>query len=555
MLSISRSSIASEGSSYRHAIRSNQACLVAYGSDQRDRFCPLQGCKFKRVHIMWTKHLLQQLIESKVRDNRLLIVANREPYVHRYQGGRIECEPPASGMVSALDPIARACNGTWIAHASGDADFATVDRFGRLQVPPEDPAYTLRRVWLSKKQVEGYYNGLANSGLWPLCHNVFSRPQFDPEHWTIYKQVNQLFANAVDEEAGDDPSFVFVQDYHFALLPRLLKERNAQRIVAQFWHIPWPNPDVFQVFPWKEELLDGLLANDLLGFHLRYHCKNFLDTVDRTIEAKVDYERFEVTRRGKVTAVRPFPISIDFAEHRSIAASWEVDDEMVKWRRELRLRDEAIGIGIDRIDYTKGIPERLRAIDLFFERNPDFRKRFSFVQIGVPSRSHVRQYQALDAEIDALIEEINWRWSTESWRPIIYLKRQHSRVEMMALHRLADFCLISSLDDGMNLVAKEFVASRSDDDGVLIISRFTGAARELTSALLVNPFAIGQIADAIRLALEMPAEERRKRMEKMRANVADNNLYRWAGKLLSTLLKFEFPEGGHSDADLALAIH
>jgi trehalose 6-phosphate synthase len=503
---------------------------------------------------MWTQEMLKELIETKLRDHRLLIVANREPYLHRYSGRRIECEPPASGMVSALDPIARACGGTWIAHASGDADFATVDHAGCLQVPPDDPAYTLRRIWLSKKQVEGYYNGMANSGLWPLCHNVFSRPHFDPKHWAAYQQVNQIFANAVDEEAGNEAAFVFVQDYHFALLPRLLKERNALRIVAQFWHIPWPNPDVFQVLPWKEELLDGLLANDLLGFQLRYHCQNFLDTVDRTIEAKVDYERFEITRHGKVTAVRPFPISIDFDEHTMRAVSPEVDDEMENWRRELRIQDEAIGIGIDRIDYTKGIPERLRAIDLFLERNPEFRNRFTFVQIGVPSRSHVRPYQALDAEIDALIEEINWRWSTESWRPIIYLKRQHSRIEMMALHRLADFCLISSLDDGMNLVAKEFVASRADEDGVLILSRFTGAARELTSALVVNPFDVEEMANAIRAALEMPLDERRKRMENLRAAVANNNLYRWAGKLLSTLLKFEFSDTAPADADVALSV-
>jgi trehalose 6-phosphate synthase len=308
---------------------------------------------------------------------------------------------------------------------------------------------------------------------------------------------------------------------------------------------------VFQTFPWKEELLDALLGNDLLGFHLRYHCQNFLDTVDRTLEAKVDYERFEITRRGKVTVVRPFPISIDAAAHEQLAQSAAVEQDMERWRQQLRLTDERVGIGIDRLDYTKGIPERLRALDLFFEQHADFRQRLIFVQIGVPTRSHVPEYKALDDEVDDLVEAINWRWGTETWRPIVYLKHQHGPVQMMALHRLADFCVVSSLDDGMNLVAKEFVASRFDDDGVLILSRFTGAARELDSAVQVNPFAINEMADAIHQSLQMPAEERRKRMQKMRAIVGANNIYRWAGKVLSALLKFEFPENARAELEMA----
>lgn len=498
---------------------------------------------------MWTKDALQELISNRLGEHRLIVVANREPYQHRYNGGRIECVPPASGMVSALDPIVRACGGVWVAHGSGNADRRTADARGRIAVPPEDPSYTLRRLWLSKDQENGYYNSVANAGLWPLCHKVFTRPDFNPKHWPIYREVNDLFAKAVLDEAAADPAFVFVQDYHFGLLPRMLKEGNANLIVAQFWHIPWPNPEVFQVFPWKEELLDGLLGNDLLGFHLRYHCQNFLDTVDRTLEAKVDYEKFEVTRGGKVTVVRPFPISIDFEEHTEQAQSDEVERAMERWRQSLRLGDELVGIGIDRIDYTKGIPERFRAFDRFLEKNPDFRERVIFVEIGVPSRTHVRQYQLLDDEIDALVEEINWKWSTENWRPIVYLKHQHGPVEMMALHRLADFCVVSSLDDGMNLVAKEFVASRLDEDGVLILSQFTGAAREMTQALLVNPFAVDEIAAAYHQAATMPAEERRKRMQKLREGVAENNVYRWAGKYLSALFKFEFPE--HATAELA----
>jgi trehalose-6-phosphate synthase len=503
---------------------------------------------------MWTMETLNDLIQSRLAQHRLIVVANREPYVHRYSDGRIECVPPVSGMVSALDPIMRACGGTWIAHGSGNADRRTADAQGRLSVPQDDPEYTLRRVWLTKGQEQGYYNSISNAGLWPLCHNVFTRPEFDPQHWPVYRQVNQLFADAVLEEADDEPAFVFVQDYHFGLLPRLVKEANPNLIVAQFWHIPWPNPDVFQVFPWKDELLEGMLGNDLLGFQLRYHCQNFLDTLDRTIECKVDYERFEAIRGGKGTLVRPFPISIDFEEHTQLAGSVEVDLEIDHWRDRLQMSDDVVlGIGIDRIDYTKGIPERIRALDRLLDQHPEYREQLQFVQIGVPNRVHVAAYRQLDDEIDRLIDEVNWRWSTETWRPIVYIKRQHSPVEMMALHRLARFCIVSSLDDGMNLVAKEFVASRIDDDGVLILSRFTGAARELTSAQLVNPFAVDEIADAIRQALDMPEDERRKRMQKMRAIVAEHNVYRWAGKMLSALVNFEFPESASADGPLILA--
>jgi trehalose 6-phosphate synthase len=499
---------------------------------------------------MWTKDSLHELVEQRLGDHDLIVVANREPYLHRYTSGRIECVPPASGMVSALDPLLRACGGTWVAHGSGSGDRKTVDAHDRLRVPPEDPAYTLRRVWLTKEQEDFYYYGLANGGLWPLCHNVFTRPEFNPRHWEVYREVNELFAEAVLEEAGDNAAFVFVQDYHFGLLPRILKENNPKLIVAQFWHIPWPNPEVFQVFPWKEELLAGLLGNDLLGFHLRYHCQHFLDTIDHTIEAKVDYEGFNVTCDGKTTAVRPFPIGIDYEHHSQLAEGSVVREASERWRRQLGLNGGFLGVGIDRIDYTKGIPERLLAVDRFLESHPDYRERLTFVQIGVPSRVHIRQYKQLGDEIAALVEDINWRWSTDTWRPIVFLKDQHGSVDMMALHRLADFCIVSSLDDGMNLVAKEFVASRVDDDGVLILSRFTGAARELSQALLVNPFAVDEIAEAMHQALTMLPEERRRRMQRMRSVVAENNVYRWAGKFVSALLNFETSDSGEAVKEL-----
>jgi trehalose 6-phosphate synthase len=495
---------------------------------------------------MWTKEALLDLIDAKLRDYRFILVSNREPYVHRYSGDQVECFQPASGLTIALQPIMCAAGGTWIAHGSGDADRETVDSANRVRVPPQDPRFTLRRVWLSKQQETRYYYGLANQGLWPLCHIVFTRPVFNAEDWQTYREVNEIFARAVLEEAGDAPTFVFIQDYHFALLPRLLKQSNPNLIVAQFWHIPWPNPEVFRGFPWKEELLDGLLGNDLLGFHLRYHCQNFLDTVDCALEAKVDQERFEITRQGKTTSVRPFPISIDFEDQVATAKSPSTDLEMERWRHQAGLRQEFVGIGIDRIDYTKGICERLRALDRFLAKYPDYRQRLVFIQVGVPSRTRIRQHKLLEEEIGNLVEEINWKWATGFWRPVVFIERHLERFRLASLHRLAHFCIVSSLHDGMNLVAKEYVASRFDGDGVLILSDFAGASRELTDAIVVNPFNEDEVAEAIRQAVEMPEEERRKRMQKLRAVVEENNIYRWAGKILSALLKFEFASNGQT---------
>jgi trehalose 6-phosphate synthase len=492
---------------------------------------------------MWTRELLHELITTKLRGHKFIVVANREPYIHRYAGGDVQCIRPASGMATAVDPIMLAGGGVWVAHGSGDADRATVDAHDHVRVPPESPAYTLRRVWLTREQEDGFYYGLSNEGLWPLCHITFTRPTFDPRHWQTYKEVNELFARAVLEEAGTSPCLVFVQDYHFCLLPRLLKQRGGNNLlVAHFWHIPWPNRETFRALPWKEEVLDGLLGNDLLGFHLRYHCQNFLDTVERAMEVKVDLERFEITRGGKVTTVRPFPISIDFAAHDALARSPEVDQAVQDWRKALRLGDEVLGAGIERLDYTKGIPDRLRGLNLFFEQHPEWLRKLVFVQIAVPSRSHLPHYREVEAEVDRLVDVINWRWGDPAWRPVVLIKEHHSPAAMMALHRLARFFVVSSLHDGMNLVAKEFVASRFDEQGVLILSQFTGAYRELPEALGVNPFAVHEIAGAIAQALATPAAEQGRRMRRMREQVAQNNVYRWAGKILSTLLKFDLPE-------------
>ncbi len=486
----------------------------------------------------WTGEALHDLIKGRLRGMRFIAVSNREPYIHRSKNGETQCIQPASGLTVALDPILRATGGTWVAHGSGDADRAAVDAHDHVAVPPDDPSYTLRRVWLDSRLENEYYYGLANEGLWPLCHAAFHQPVFRRKDWESYRLANQLFADAVLEEAAGEPAFIFIQDYHLALLPRMLKEQNPNLIVAQFWHIPWPNPENFRAFPWKEELLHGLLGNDLLGFHLRYHGANFLATVDGGIEAKVDKEHFRIVRQNHATEVQAFPISIDFERHTREAVSPAVDRHMEDWIAELGWRPEILGIGIDRLDYTKGIPQRLLAVDRFLEANPEYCGRFCFLQVGVPSRTAIDQYRRLGAEVESLVHSINDRWRMRGWSPIYYCNRHLPQPELMALHRMAKFCLVSSLHDGMNLVAKEFVASRTDEDGVLILSSFTGAARELTSALLVNPFSPDQMADAIRQALEMAPQERATRMRRQRAAVRENNIYTWAARVMNSLSGF-----------------
>ena len=489
---------------------------------------------------MWTRESLYELVREKLCDYLFIVVSNREPYIHTFSRRKIVSQVPASGLTVALDPVMRACGGTWVAHGSGDADREVVDKDNKVSVPPDEPRYTLKRVWLSKKEENGYYYGFSNQALWPLCHIVYTRPLFDESDWNTYKKVNGIFAQSVLDEVGNRKAFVFIQDYHLALLSRLIKQGNPNIITAQFWHIPWPNPEAFRICPWQKEILHGLLGNDLLGFHIRYHCNNFMDTVERAIEARVDLERYEVTCGGKRTAVRPFPISVDFEEISREAQKEEVATEIERLKNSLGIGDEMVGIGLDRIDYTKGIPDRFRAIDHFLEKYPEYHGRMVFIQAGVPSRMQIGAYKKSNEEIDNLVWEVNWQYARGLWKPLIYLREHAPPVTLMALRRMANFCVVSSLHDGMNLVAKEFVASRFDEDGVLILSPFTGSSRELTDALLVNPYATDHFADAIKNALEMPEMERQKRMRRMRGIVRENNIYKWAADIVSELVKFEF---------------
>ncbi|HEY0264987.1 MAG TPA: trehalose-6-phosphate synthase [Granulicella sp.] len=485
---------------------------------------------------LWTAQRLADHVRTKLGGSNLYVVSNREPYIHSHQGNTITVTEPASGLVTALNPILCACNGTWIAQASGDADKETVDSHDRLQVPPDDPQYTLRRVWLSEEEEEGYYYGFSNEGLWPLCHMAHTRPTFRASDWEFYNKVNERFADALAEEiAGEENPVVLIQDYHFALLPRMVKERVPNARVAIFWHIPWPNPEAFSICPWGQELLDGLLGADLLGFHVQAHCNNFMSTIDRTLEARVDWEHFSVRRREHWSSVLPFPISVEFFDDDSDASEVETSEERSKLIAELGIDATFLGVGVDRLDYTKGIIERFLAVESFLERYPRYQGKFTFIQIGAPTRSHIPRYAEFQREAEAEAARINDRFKQGRWRPIVLLNRQHSHEEVRRYYRAAHLCLVSSLHDGMNLVAKEFVATRQDERGVLILSRFTGAARDLRDAIIVNPYDIQATGDAIAQALEMDGQEIIDRMQRMRRSVKEHNIYWWAGTLIGDL--------------------
>ncbi|HXX92009.1 MAG TPA: trehalose-6-phosphate synthase [Planctomycetota bacterium] len=490
---------------------------------------------------MWTRDDLKRLVAERLGEFRLICVGNREPYMHVHSPTGIRCLEPVSGVVSALDPVMRAAGGTWIAHGSGDADRETADVNGRLGVPPGADRYTLRRVWLSREEERGYYYGFANGALWPLCHIAYRPPVFERADWAAYRTVNRRFAEAVREEAGGTRALVFIQDYHFALLPRMVKDLLPNSVVFQFWHIPWPNPEVFGICPWKKEILEGLLGNDLLSFHIQYHCNNFMETVDRELESRIDREQFSVNIQGSPTLIRPQPIGIDFdliSEQAGLAAT---EPRMSAIRNRYGLGDARILLGVDRLDYTKGILEKIRALDRLLELHPEHVERVVLLQVGVPSRTALPAYRHFEAEVDSLVAAVNRRHRTSTWIPIVFVKENHSRTDLLPLYRMADVCMVTSVHDGMNLVAKEFVAARGDLAGVLLLSPFTGASRELTPAVLANPYATDDLAEAIQASLAMPPAEQASRMERMRESTREHNVFEWVGGLLEQALRLEVP--------------
>jgi len=476
---------------------------------------------------------VQKLIKSELKDFKFVVVSNREPYIHMHSPDGIKCKLPTGGLTAALDPAMQACGGLWIAGGSGDADRQTVDENNRVQVPPKKPKYTLRRVWMSKEEVDRYYFGFSNQALWPLCHNVFQKPSFKKEFWDGYKHSNGLFVDALIDEIKDEKAFVWFQDYHLALAPGMVRDSVGIKS-AHFWHIPWPPWEKFALCPWADEILEGLLGNDLIGFHLKSYCVNFLESIEKILDADVDQGSGLVKYGGRKIMVKPFPISVDFGTIDRFAKRKKVEKEIKKVRS---ASYKFIGVGVDRVDYTKGIPERFLAIERFLEKYPGYQNNFVFYEAGAPSRTMIPTYKKLDRDIKKLVESINWKYQRGYWKPIRYLEGKLEYEKLLALYRTSDVCIISPLHDGMNLVAKEFVAANVENTGVLILSKFAGAGEELKDAVLVNPYDVEEFADAIKHALDMPNEEKENRMKNLRLAVKRNNVYRWIRDFISEAVK------------------
>lgn len=482
----------------------------------------------------WTEQRLKVFIKDILKDRTIFMVSNREPYIHTKSGKEINYYVPASGMVTAIEPIMQACGGMWIAQGSGDADRLTTDKDDKIKVPPDEPKYTLKRVWLTEKEEAGYYYGFSNEGLWPLCHIAYTRPTFKKEDWEEYKKVNGKFAqNILSEIKGHDRPIVLIQDFQLALVPRMIKNARPDASIGIFWHIPWPNSESFSVCPWKKEIIDGILGADLIGFQTQLHCNNFIETVSREIESLLDFEQLTITRNEHTSYIKAFPISIAFPNP---SKNRDTNFDSRKLLKSLNVKTKYIGVGVDRLDYTKGILERLKAIEIFLRKYPTYMGNFTFIQIAAPSRSKIKEYQKFTESVEKEVERINNLFRKNGWKPILFFKRHHNREEIDRLYKLVNICLVTSLHDGMNLVAKEFVAARSDNKGVLILSQFTGAARELKDALVVNPYNGEQTAEAIKVALELSPLEQTKRMKRMREVVKNYNIYRWSAELLKTII-------------------
>ncbi len=510
--------------------------LQPFAADLRARLRDLED-EYRRAQgpeAEWNPEKLRNLLHTRLRGDQVIVVSNREPYIHEMEGDHIVVKRPASGLVTAVEPVMRACSGTWIAHGSGNADRKAVDSHDRVRVPPGQEDYTLKRLWLTAEEEKGYYYGFANEGLWPLCHVAHVRPVFRESDWQAYREVNQRFADAVVAESRSEDPIVLVQDYHFALLPAMIRARLPRATILTFWHIPWPNPESFGICPWRRELLQGMLGSTILGFHTRYHCKNFLETVDRYLEARIEHEHSTISFQQDTTLIADYPISIEWPNE-EVVASWP---SIEACRRRLfdRLNlgpDHKVAVGVDRFDYTKGILERLHAVERMLEKYPEWIGRFTFVQVAAPSRSSLEEYKSFQDRIHNVTVRINERFGRAGYAPVHLLAQHFGHDAVNQLYRGADVCVVTSLHDGMNLVCKEFVAARDDQQGVLILSRFAGAAREMPEALIVNPYHVEETADALLRAITMPAAEQHERMASLRMTVREFNVYRWAGRMLA----------------------
>jgi trehalose 6-phosphate synthase len=450
---------------------------------------------------VWTAAGLRQCLETCCGGDRVVVLANREPFRHEWtREGEPVAVRSASGLVTALEPLVAACEGVWIAHGSGSADRAAVTCRDGVNVPPGHPTYRLRRVWLDAVEERRYYGGFANEGLWPLCHRVGVEPIFRAEDFAAYARVNEKFATAVAEEVDSDSAVVMVQDYHFALAPRMIRERLPESTVIAFWHIPWPRPTDLERCPWQRRLLDGLLASDSIGFQTDADCRAFFDCVSRLLDARIDRRRGAVRYHGHETTVRAYPISIEWP-NRVAQASPPIEECRTKVAQRLNLPGPVqLIVGVDRLDYTKGLCEKALAFERLLETCPDFQRRVTLVQIAEPSRAHLRAYGALRSRLASTVERINRRFGSAGYQPIVLRQEHHEPAEVYEFLRAADVCYVGSLHDGMNLVAKEFVAARDDGRGVLVLSANTGAARQLNAALLVDPYDVDESARALATA-------------------------------------------------------
>jgi len=494
--------------------------------------------RMEKLDTPWTEERLKEFIKGHLKDKKIFVVSNREPYEHKKnKDGKIEWSVPASGMVTAIEAVMASCGGVWMASSSGDADKETSDKDGKLQVPPDEPKYTLKRIWLTAKEQKGFYVGFSNEALWPLCHTVHTRPIFRKEDWQAYKRVNGKFAQELLKEIKNiEKPLILVQDFHFALLPQMIKKSRPDAQIGIFWHVPWPSPEIFNICPFHKEILEGMLGADIIGFHTQQYCNNFMETVGKQIESITDFEQFSITLKGHTTHIRPFPISISFCNTKEKPSDLDKGKKLLE---RFGVRSEYLGLGVDRMDYTKGILERFKGIEFFLDMQPSYKEKFTFLQIAPKSREVVEKYREFDEEVTKEVERINKKIGQNGWEPIILIKEHLSHAELYPLYRQADFCLVTPLHDGMNLVAKEFAAARCDESGVLILSQFAGASRDLKGALVINPYSAEQTSAAIQEALNMPLIEQRKRMKKMRESVKNYNVYRWSAELMKAVSSLE----------------
>ena len=485
--------------------------------------------RLEKLDTPWTAQRLQEFVKAYLKGRSIFVVSNREPYVHKKIKGEIAYSVPASGVVTAMEPVMEACGGLWLAYGSGDADKLVVDAQDKIQVPPDEPKYTLKRVWLTDEEIKGYYVGFSNEALWPLCHRAHIRPIFRKEDWQEYRKVNGKFAQSLLAEIKNTQQpIILVQDFHFALLPQMIKKSRPDAQVSIFWHIPWPTAENFIICPWYKEIVEGMLGADVIGFHTQLYCNNFMDTAGKKLESMVDLEQFSVKHNEHITYIKPLPISVDFTNGNNAVAPAADKDPFERFG----VKTKYVGLGVDRLDYIKGIMERFTGIEFFFKLYPGFKGQFTFLQIAPPSRQGVEKYRQFNDEVTAEAVRINEEFSAGDWKPIVLVKENLAHEELDKLYRKANFCLITSLHDGMNLVAKEFVAARNDEAGVLVLSQFAGAARDLKGAIVINPYSAEQTAAAIQEALIMPLSEQRRRMGKMRESVKSYNVYRWSAELI-----------------------